>query len=228
MPITGTVQVTAQIAPSALTDTYASHDSQYGLGGHHEATDHTARNAIPAERRREGMTCYTANDEKTWQLQGGILDANWADISGGGGGVPTSRTITTTAPLTIDGGGSADLSANRTLAISSASTISPGAVQLTDTYTGSSEVLAVTQKGVKDGLATKLGTSAQAADSAKLEGHSASYFQTAYTILETLGGLANASGWLHNDGAGVLSYSTPTSVYATRAHARMVSRRGRA
>jgi hypothetical protein len=36
----------------------------------------------------------------------------------GGSGVPTTRTITTTAPLRIDGGASADLSANRTLSIS--------------------------------------------------------------------------------------------------------------
>lgn len=35
----------------------------------------------------------------------------------GGGGVPSSRTIATTAPLLIDGGASADLSANRTLSI---------------------------------------------------------------------------------------------------------------
>ena len=34
--------------------------------------------------------------------------------------------------------------------------------------------------------------------------------QTAYTILGTLGALANASGWLHNDGAGALAYSTPS------------------
>lgn len=29
-------------------------------------------------------------------------------------------------------------------------------------------------------------------------------------IINTLAGLANAAGWLHNDGAGVLTYSTPT------------------
>lgn len=37
--------------------------------------------------------------------------------AGGTGAVPTSRTLTTTSPLTIDGGASADLSANRTIAI---------------------------------------------------------------------------------------------------------------
>jgi hypothetical protein len=36
------------------------------------------------------------------------------------GGTPVTRTISTTAPLTIDGGASADLSANRTIAIAPA------------------------------------------------------------------------------------------------------------
>lgn len=50
-------------------------------------------------------------------------DGTWA-AGGGGGGVPTSRTIATTAPLT--GGG--DLTADRTLAITSFSGGAPGAV----------------------------------------------------------------------------------------------------
>ena len=35
--------------------------------------------------------------------------------------------------------------------------------------------------------------------------------QAAYANLTSMGSLANASGWLHNDGAGVLAYSTPTA-----------------
>ena len=34
--------------------------------------------------------------------------------------------------------------------------------------------------------------------------------QTAYTNLTTFGSLANAAGWLYNNGSGTLSYSTPT------------------
>lgn len=37
--------------------------------------------------------------------------------TGSGGGVPTSRSITATAPIRIDGGGSADLSADRTISL---------------------------------------------------------------------------------------------------------------
>ncbi len=55
-----------------------------------------------------------------------FVTPGWDVVSAGGGGVPTSRNINTTAPLT--GGG--DLSADRTLAISDASTAAKGAVQL--------------------------------------------------------------------------------------------------
>ena len=41
--------------------------------------------------------------------------------------------------------------------------------------------------------------------------------QDAYTNLTTIGVLANAVGWLHNDGSGVLSYSTPSSTPPTLA-----------
>ena len=78
----GGVEVAGYISPTALSDTFPTHDSQFGLGGGHEVTDETARNAIPATRRREGMTCYTQNDQQTWQLQGGILDINWVNITG--------------------------------------------------------------------------------------------------------------------------------------------------
>jgi hypothetical protein len=47
-------------------------------------------------------------------------------IGPGGGAVPSTRTITTTAPLTIDGGASADLSANRTIAVDTAGSLSIG------------------------------------------------------------------------------------------------------
>jgi len=35
--------------------------------------------------------------------------------------------------------------------------------------------------------------------------------QAAYTNLTSIGSLANAAGWLHNDGAGAFAYSTPTA-----------------
>jgi hypothetical protein len=61
--------------------------------------------------------------------------AVWKDVSASGG-VPTTRTITTTAPLTIDAGASADLSANRTLAIAITPTNNGGAIAAQATTPG--------------------------------------------------------------------------------------------
>jgi hypothetical protein len=50
-----------------------------------------------------------------------------------------------------------------------------------------------------------------AADSAKLNGQSAAYYQVAGAKLAAIQALASAAGWLHNDGAGAFDYSTPTA-----------------
>jgi len=58
--------------------------------------------------------------------------------------VPQTRTLITTAPLTIDGVGSADLSANRTLAVSSATAAAPGVIQLANHLGGTAAAPTVT------------------------------------------------------------------------------------
>lgn len=63
-----------------------------------------------AVRASGGGTANFLRADHTWAVPPGT--------GGGGSGVPTSRLITTTAPLTIDGVASADLSADRTLAVS--------------------------------------------------------------------------------------------------------------
>lgn len=83
----GSVPVGGYFAPTDTTDTYAVTDSQFNRGGHHEVLDSATRDAIPSDRRREGMTCYTSSDKKTWQLQGGITNADWVDISTTGSSV---------------------------------------------------------------------------------------------------------------------------------------------
>ena len=79
---------------SAPSDTYPTHDANLELGGLHSAATHTDRDAIPAECRYEGMQCYTANDSKTWQLQGGVANGNWVDVTSGG--TPPAPSITVT------------------------------------------------------------------------------------------------------------------------------------
>jgi hypothetical protein len=56
--------------------------------------------------------------------------ATWEPLAGGS--VPTSRTITATAPLTIGGGASADLSSDRTIAIVASSALVPGSMSAAD------------------------------------------------------------------------------------------------
>jgi len=70
-------KVTSQIVPASPTDTYPTHDSKYGLGGHREVPDLTARDAISTQRRREGMTVFVQSEGKQYQLIGGITNSDW-------------------------------------------------------------------------------------------------------------------------------------------------------
>jgi hypothetical protein len=73
---------------------------------------------------------------------GGVTDAMLAVAK-----VPAARTLTTTAPLTIDGGASADLSANRTLAVSDATAGAKGIVQLAGDISGTAAAPTVATVG---------------------------------------------------------------------------------
>ena len=58
--------------------------------------DITARNAIVSGKRYEGMIVYVAAAETNYQLVGGILDADWAELSGAGGAAANTGTETLT------------------------------------------------------------------------------------------------------------------------------------
>lgn len=60
------------------------------------------------------------------------------------GKVPTSRVITATAPLLIDGGSFADLSANRTISVSDATSIANGVIRLANHIGGTAAAPTVT------------------------------------------------------------------------------------
>ena len=83
--IPGTVPVAGMIAPTDTADTYPTHDSIYGKGGYVEVADIASRDVITVERRREGMMVYVASDQNTYQLVGGIANANWQLFVVGGG-----------------------------------------------------------------------------------------------------------------------------------------------
>lgn len=69
--------IIAAIRPQSDTDTFPSVHSNEALGGHHTAATLAERDAIPPERRLEGMTCYSIDTMNTYQLVGGIQNTDW-------------------------------------------------------------------------------------------------------------------------------------------------------
>jgi hypothetical protein len=93
--IPGSVRVAGFIAPTDTTDTYAVTDETYNRGGYRTVTDLAARNAITADRRKEGMLVRLSTTGDTYVLIGGILDANWTLVSFGGSGSATLEVAST-------------------------------------------------------------------------------------------------------------------------------------
>jgi hypothetical protein len=79
--IPGSIPVTGKIAPTDTLDTFATHESQYGIGDKH-VLDVAARDAITEQRRVWGMLCHLESGE-SYQLVKGAVDtditnnANW-------------------------------------------------------------------------------------------------------------------------------------------------------
>lgn len=78
--IVGT-NVGSKIVPTDTADTFPTHDAQYGLGGWRSVADLTARDAIPSDRREEGMAVYVASEEKQYRLVNGITNSDWEEFA---------------------------------------------------------------------------------------------------------------------------------------------------
>lgn len=107
--IPGSVRVGGFIAPSLTSDPYATHEDTYGKGGFRAVANLTARDAITAERRVEGMWVKVLSEDKVYTLSGGITNGDWLEQTMGGGGAIT-------APLTMYVDGTAGDDANDGLA----------------------------------------------------------------------------------------------------------------
>lgn len=83
--IPGTV-VGSKIVPTDSADTYATHEAAYGKGGHRSVADNTARDAIPTDRREEGMTVYVQDTDTLYYLKTGIDNSDWVEFDLGGSG----------------------------------------------------------------------------------------------------------------------------------------------
>jgi hypothetical protein len=82
---TGTL-IIAPVRPQSTADTYPTAYASDLLGGHQEFATLAERDAIPAERREEGMTVWVVATETLYVLSGGIANTNWLPFSTGGGG----------------------------------------------------------------------------------------------------------------------------------------------
>jgi hypothetical protein len=149
---------------------------------------------------------YSKSDKKVYVLQsdgtefvlGAPTPAVWGSITGtlalqtdlalalaGKEPTLTKGNLTATTPVNVSGGTGAVIGSGAAITISDASTSAKGAVQLSNSYTGTSQILAVTEKALTDGLATK---------------------QPSNVILSAIAALSNTPGQLTNDGAGNLSW----------------------
>jgi hypothetical protein len=72
------IPVTDMISTTNPIDTYATHKSIYGHGGHHEVSTINERNLITTERKNIGMKVYVSEDGKTYELNGSLT---WVEFA---------------------------------------------------------------------------------------------------------------------------------------------------
>ena len=82
----GYIPLGGPISPTDTSDTYPVTDTQFSLGGPWQVATYADLLTITAPRRRIGAIATTQDTNHQYQLQGGITDADWVDITGGGGG----------------------------------------------------------------------------------------------------------------------------------------------
>ncbi len=63
--------------------------------------DITERDAIPANRRYLGMSCYVINEDTDYRLVGGITNPDWTAVGGGAGYTTTFVDVDLTSGLII-------------------------------------------------------------------------------------------------------------------------------
>lgn len=78
--------VASKIVPYATSDNYATHDEEYGRGGYRTVNTVAEMNAIPADRRKEGMLVYVKND-KYYRLNSSNTFEDAGIGSSGGGNI---------------------------------------------------------------------------------------------------------------------------------------------
>ena len=108
--ITGGVPLGGFISPTDSADTFPVTNPTFGLGGLRNVGSTADRDAIPADRREQGMLVFVENDLKYYSLSGGTGNSDWEIFSSGAGGGVTGP-IGDTGPQGVTGNtGAVDLS----------------------------------------------------------------------------------------------------------------------
>lgn len=97
---------------------------------------------------------YTNGQKASATLSGFLSSTDWNTFNNKAE-VPTRGNLTAFSPLNVTNGLNAVFGSGTSITIDSATTSIKGAVQLSNNYTGSSQILATTEKALSDGLATK-------------------------------------------------------------------------
>lgn len=83
--------ISAPVVPFDSQDTYPTHDSKYGRGGWREVSTLAERNAIPADRLRNGCVCYVEETGFSYIYKSGV----WNSLLDAGGACPGIQKYTT-------------------------------------------------------------------------------------------------------------------------------------
>jgi hypothetical protein len=81
--LSGTL-VVSRIVPTDSLDTYATHDADFGRGGQRTVDTIFERDAIPDQRRKEGMLVWVIETGAEYRLVGGISNTNWVEAGSSG------------------------------------------------------------------------------------------------------------------------------------------------
>lgn len=78
----GTV-IIAPITPTSTEDQYPTHIDSYQQGGMRVVQTLAERDAIPNERRKDGMLVFVVSEDTNYRLFGGLNNSNWRDEGSG-------------------------------------------------------------------------------------------------------------------------------------------------
>lgn len=77
----GTLRVSAPISPYSADDVYPTHLAEFGRGGIRTTDTLDSRDAVPNERREEGMVVFVQSEKKFFCLRGGTTNLHWVDLN---------------------------------------------------------------------------------------------------------------------------------------------------